>query len=69
MNKKLLDIIKRYYAIECTTQKQVAELCGLPESIISLIWRGDRKLTIDTLGKLCKAVDVKAWEVLKEAGE
>ena len=65
MNKKLLDIIKRDYD-DCT-QREIAERVNMKESDVSLIWTGKRKLTVETLCKLCAGLNVEPWEIWKEA--
>ena len=65
MNKKLLDVIKKRFA--GSTQKQIAAVCEMPESDVSLIWTGKRNLTVETLIKLCNGLGVDCWEIWKEA--
>lgn len=67
MNKKLLDILKRDYD-DCT-QKEIAEAAQMSESDVSLIWTEKRKLTIETLCKLCLGLNLEPWVVWKEAGQ
>lgn len=47
------------------TQEKLAHLAGLDRSFISMLERGKRVPSIATVQKIAKALDVKAWEILK----
>ena len=46
------------------TQERLAELAGISLSFLGHIERGSRKLSVDTLYKICMALDCSADELL-----
>jgi len=50
------------------SMREVADRAGLTQPFISYIEKGDRVPTIDTLARLCFALETKASELLKDAG-
>ncbi len=49
------------------TGAQLAETCGLNQSTISLMDRGLRKPTLDTLLRICTVLEVELGEILLKA--
>lgn len=51
------------------TQEQVAAKAKVSREYISMIEADRYKPTVDVLLRICKAMDVKAWKVLKRIEE
>ncbi|HEY9792266.1 MAG TPA: helix-turn-helix transcriptional regulator [Candidatus Obscuribacterales bacterium] len=51
------------------SQEQLAQRSGLHRTYISDIERGSRNMSLQTLGRLAAALDVKPWQVLALADE
>lgn len=71
MTEKAYDIgqeIKRLRLDRKLTHEKVAELSGLAGSHISMIERGVRKPTVETLIKLAPALDVSCIHLFIKAG-
>lgn len=57
---------KRREALEIS-QEDFAELVEMHRTYYSSIERGLKNIRIETLERLCSALRVRVWEVLKEA--
>lgn len=56
--------IKRYRHWNELTQEQLAELIGVSTSFVGHIERGTRKMSIDTLCAICRALGVSSDKIL-----
>jgi transcriptional regulator with XRE-family HTH domain len=56
--------IKRYRHWNELTQAQLAELIGVSTSFVGHIERGSRKMSIDTLCAICRALGVSSDKIL-----
>lgn len=56
--------IKRYRHWNELTQAQLAELIGVSTSFVGHIERGTRKLSVDTLCAVCRALGVSSDKIL-----
>lgn len=59
--------LKRRRAALRITQQTVAAASGMERTYYSDIERGLKKIRIDTLEKLCLALQSRPWEILKDA--
>lgn len=56
--------VKRYRHWNELTQAQLAELIGVSTSFVGHIERGSRKLSVDTLCAICRALGVSSDKIL-----
>lgn len=56
--------VKRYRRWNELTQAQLAELIGVSTSLVGHIERGSRKMSIDTLCAICRALGVSSDKIL-----
>jgi transcriptional regulator with XRE-family HTH domain len=49
------------------SQEDFAELVGMHRTYYSAIERGLKNIRIETLERICSALDVHIWEVVKDA--
>ena len=49
------------------SQESYADHIGMHRTYYSAIERGEKNLQLDTLQRLCAGLDVRLWEVLKDA--
>lgn len=49
------------------SQEDFAELVGMHRTYYSAIERGLKNIRIETLERICSALDAHIWEVMKEA--
>lgn len=56
--------IKRYRHWNELTQAQLSELIGVSTSFVGHIERGSRKMSIDTLCAICRALGVSSDKIL-----
>ena len=61
---KIGRMVKRYRHWNELTQAQLAELIGVSTSFIGHIERGTRKLSVDTLCAVCRALGVSSDKIL-----
>jgi transcriptional regulator with XRE-family HTH domain len=59
--------LKRRRAELKITQQAIAAASGMERTYYSGIERGLKKIRIDTLEKLCLALQSRPWEILKDA--
>lgn len=57
-------MVKRYRHWNELTQAQLAELIGVSTSFVGHIERGSRKMSIDTLCAICRALGVSSDKIL-----
>ncbi|MHB9650069.1 helix-turn-helix domain-containing protein (plasmid) [Weissella paramesenteroides] len=48
------------------SQEKFAELIGVHRTYIGMVERGERNITIQTLLKIAKGLDVHVWQLLKD---
>jgi transcriptional regulator with XRE-family HTH domain len=51
------------------SQEELADLAGLHRTYVGSVERGERNISIDTMERLAKALDVDITDLLKEATE
>lgn len=49
------------------SQEAYADLIRMHRTYYSAIERGEKNMQLDTLQRICKGLDARLWEVLKEA--
>jgi transcriptional regulator with XRE-family HTH domain len=49
------------------SQEDFAELVGMHRTYYSAIERGRKNMRLETLERICTALRVRMWEILKEA--
>ncbi len=59
-------VIARHRANAEVTQEKLAEIAGLERGYISLIERGLRMPTVDTIFRLCRGLRVSPSEILRD---
>lgn len=59
-------VIARHRASAEVTQEKLAEIAGLERGYISLIERGLRMPTVDTIFRLCRGLKVSPSEVIRD---
>jgi transcriptional regulator with XRE-family HTH domain len=59
-------VVARFRAERGTTQEKLAEAAGLDVGYISLIERGHRMPTVDTIFRLCHGLDASPSELIRE---
>jgi transcriptional regulator with XRE-family HTH domain len=61
---KIGRMVKRYRHWNELTQEQLAELIGVSTSFVGHIERGSRKMSVDTLYAICRALGVSSDKIL-----
>lgn len=56
--------LKQHRLDKRMTQAEVAQLAGLKDNTYAILERGERNLTLTNLHKICKALGIKASDVL-----
>ncbi len=51
------------------TQEKLAFKAEVHRTYISMLERGQGSPTVDTLVRICKALKIRAWEVMRRVGE
>ncbi|MGJ8633143.1 MAG: helix-turn-helix domain-containing protein [Luteolibacter sp.] len=59
-------VVARFRAERGTTQEKLAEAAGLDAGYISLIERGHRMPTVDTIFRLCNGLNASPSEIIRE---
>ncbi|WP_375345366.1 helix-turn-helix domain-containing protein [Priestia megaterium] len=59
-------VLKQYRKKYNLSQEKLAHLCGLDRTFISLLERGKRKPTLNTIFILSEAFEIKASEIVQE---
>lgn len=47
------------------SQESLSSMAGLDRTYISMLERGKRKPSLETIEKIAKALDMKSWELIK----
>lgn len=63
------EVIREFRLSKKLSQEKVAELSGLDRTYISLIERGKRQPTIQTIFKIANALEVSPSEIIKTIQE
>jgi len=59
--------IRKRREAERYSQESYADKIRMHRTYYSAIERGESNITLSTLERICKGLDIKMWEVLKEA--
>jgi transcriptional regulator with XRE-family HTH domain len=51
------------------SQESYADKVRMHRTYYSAIERGEQNITISTLESVCKGLDVRMWEIMKDAGD
>lgn len=51
------------------TQEDFADSIDMHRTYYSAIERGEKNLTLTTLDRVCKGLDARPWEVMRDAAE
>jgi transcriptional regulator with XRE-family HTH domain len=51
------------------TQENLADRAGVHRTYISLLERGEKSPTVDTLKKICRVLDIRVSTLLARAGD
>ena len=62
----LRSVLVDYRTKHGLSRSKLAERAGLSLWMISMFERGDRQMSLEGALRLCRAMDTKLWEVLKE---
>ena len=66
VNKVFGELLKELRTEQKITQEKLAELCNLDRTYISLLERGLRQPTLNTLIKLSEALNIKFSELMSK---
>lgn len=66
IEKKIGNKIRLLRLKEGLSQESFAALIGVHRTYIGMIERGERNITIQTLYKISKGLNIKIWMLLKE---
>ncbi len=69
MQKHLRRTVKEYREKEGLSRTRFAERAGMTLWMISMFERGDRSLSLEGAMRVCRVLNRKLWEVLKEVEE
>lgn len=67
VEEKILSGLKKARLAKGFSQERLAQEVRVHTMTISLIERGKRHPTLLTLLRVCQALDIKLWEIIKEA--
>lgn len=63
--KKLGLIIRELRTKQNISQEKLAELVGVHRTYIGMIERGEKNITINTIEKIAKGLNIKVWKILE----
>jgi transcriptional regulator with XRE-family HTH domain len=65
----LAKVLKSLRADKAFSQEKLAEVAGIHPTYVSLLERGKKSPTVDTLRQIAKGLDIPTWELIKQAEE
>ena len=69
MAERFGPLVRKLRKAHHLSQMTFAERCGLHRTYIGAIERGEKTVTIETAGKLARALGVRLSELFRELGE
>ena len=66
VQNRLREAVQRHRERHGVSRSKLAQISGLSLWMISMFERGDRQLSLDSAIRVCHAIDLKLWEILKE---
>lgn len=67
MNRAVAKILRTYSEESFISQIELGRLSGVSQSQISKLFRGERRMTIDQLESICRALGLSVVAVIAEA--
>ncbi|MBZ5667572.1 MAG: helix-turn-helix transcriptional regulator [Acidobacteriia bacterium] len=65
LNRNLATNIRRHRQAQGWSQEELAERCGVHRTYIGSVERGERNVTLQTLEKIARALEVDAISLLR----
>jgi transcriptional regulator with XRE-family HTH domain len=68
LRQRFADNLRELRKSRGLTQEELAEKAGLHRTYVGSVERGERNVTIDSMDRLAKALDVSVWMLLHPDG-
>lgn len=68
VQKKVGKVIRDLRIKNNLSQESFASRVGIHRTYIGMIERGEKNITVSTLSKIAKGLNVHAWQIIKKAG-
>ena len=69
VQQRLRQLVADFRTEQGISRSKLAKRAGMTLWMVSMFERGDRQLSMEGALRLCHAMDVKLWKVLKEVEE